>query len=70
MTSSAQEERELQKSWEELQSGGLGLPVMARPQETRAGWSDRLVPALNALIAILDEEEKEELTVRRSAHQR
>lgn len=53
----AQEERQLQRSWEQLQSGECGLPVMTSTQDDDL---DQEVPALNALIAILDEEEKEE----------
>eukprot|EP00435_Cladocopium_sp_Y103_P022760 s1270_g5.t1 len=52
-----EEERQLQRSWEQLQSGECGLPVMTNTQDDDL---DQEVPALNALIAILDEEEKEE----------
>eukprot|EP00434_Breviolum_minutum_P014684 symbB.v1.2.012949.t1/scaffold892.1/size156909/1 len=54
-----QEERHLEKSWEQIQSGQCGLPVMTRSQEVDEPDGQE-VPALNALIAILDEEEKEE----------
>lgn len=56
----AQEERQLQRSWEQLQSGECGLPVLTSTQDDDHDDLGREVPALNALIAILDEEEKEE----------